>query len=281
MNDICLKSATIDYDNNFMTYWENIFSSLSAHSGSDRVWFAGPSAYVFSLCGQKFAMDLQVRRQGDFEKIKPKLHDYAKDLSFVLITHEHDDHMCMPLMRELKDTDIKWYVPHDCSWHLVESSGVKEENIVRVKPGDVFEIGELTVKAFYSPHVRPDDDETFAQRGYEIICPNKRLLFPGDVRDYDFCDYPQFDDVDVCFSHLWGGNNSIDEKLYMPMLEDFVKFNLAFGAKRYFLCHLYELGREAKYLWSYKHAGIAKDMFYSLSSESIVDIPRLGGFCDL
>jgi len=276
-----LESVISDYDKNFVSYWEGIFSSFSSHNSGDRVWFAGPSAYVFAFGGEKFAMDLQIRRQSDFEKIKPRLHDFVKDVSFVLITHQHDDHMCIPLMRELKDTDIRWYIPHDCSRHLIESSGLKDENIVKVKPGDVFEIGNITVKAFHSPHVRADENELFAQRGYEISSHGKKLLFPGDVRDYDFSDYPDFGNVDICFSHLWAGNDSINESLYMPMLKKFADFNSAFHAKKYFLCHLYELGREEKYLWSYKHAGIAKDMFYGNIPESTIEIPKFGNTYEL
>ena len=44
----------------------------------------------------------QIRRQKDFESVLPTMVEELSDLSFMLITHEHDDHMCAPLMSALK-----------------------------------------------------------------------------------------------------------------------------------------------------------------------------------
>ena len=268
-------SVKRDYDLNFMTYWDKVFSEYKNSAASNRVWFAGPTSYVFSLCGQKFALDLQVRRKCDFENVRERLINDTSDLSFVLITHQHDDHMCIPLMRELKDSPIRWYLPYDTKKSLIDETELPDDKIVKVHDGDVYKIGNLTVRVFFSPHVVPGD-EPFPQVGYEVISPAGNILFPGDVRDYDHKGYPEFGNVDVCFSHLWGGDNTIDPELYTPMLEKFADMNAGFGAKKYFLCHLYEIGRELKYMWRYSHAGLAMDLFYERNPESEVVIPHLG-----
>lgn len=275
MNRTPLAAGLADYDENFTKYWHKVFAEYKKPEAGDRMWLAGPSSYVFSLAGEKFAVDLQIRRRKDFESVLPTMVEELSDLSFMLITHEHDDHMCAPLMRTLKDTDIRFYIPHDCRRELVEATGVKEENIVWVKPGDTWQIGVLTFRAFHTPHVKPGSG-IMAERGYEIIAPTGKIIIPGDIRDYDYHEYPDFGKVDLCISHLWAGNDALEPENYMPLLQDFVRVSAGFGAKRYFLCHLYEIGRTEKYMWHYGHAGLAAGMFYKIAPECAVEVPRLG-----
>ena len=269
-------AAVADYDQNFTTYWNTVFSQYNAPDAGDRVWMAGPSAYVFSLAGEKFAVDLQIRREKDFNAVLPQLLSDTAALSFILITHQHDDHMCLPLMNALKDTAIRWYIPDGCREELIEASGLKKENIIRVRPGDRWQIGALQFRAFYSPHVKADDPEVFAQCGYEITAPAGKILLPADVRDYAYCDYPDFGRVDLCFSHLWAGNDALEPQNYLPLLDEFACFNSKFRARTYFFCHLYEIGRSEQYLRHNAHAALAADRLLSLLPESTVEVPRLG-----
>lgn len=269
-----LDAVNAEYDLHFCEYWNRIFSECR-EAASDRVWFAGPSSYVFFLAGQRFAVDLQIRRNCDFEALKSRLHEDAALLSSILITHPHDDHMCLPLMRELKDTPIRWYIPAETDPALIERAGLRAENITYVRAGDRWQMGPLSVRAFYSPHVEPGKD-IFPQCGYEITSPRGKLLLPGDVRDYSFEDYPDFGFLDTCFSHLWAGNDALDVSAYRPVLEQFADFYSRFYAKRYFFCHLYELGRPERFLWTYAHAGLAMDAFLERLPGSVVQIPRLG-----
>lgn len=270
-----LTAALADYDNNFTANWNRVFSKLQTPECSNEVMFAGPTSYVFSLCGQKFAVDLQIRRSCDFEALKPHLLEQLSQLRFMLITHEHDDHMCLPIMNLLRDTDIHWYIPSESKRELVYSSGLKDENITWVQRGASFRIGELDISAFYSPHVS-DPSEKFDQRGYLITSPKLKILMPGDVRNYNYDGYPDFGELDLCFSHVWAGNDALNAENYMPMIEKFAAFNAKFRAKKYLLCHLYEVGREEKYLWHYGHAGIAMKLMYEAIPESIVEVPRIG-----
>ena len=105
--------------------------------------------------------------------------------------------------------------------------------------------------------------------------PSCKILITGDIRDYDYNDYPKFENVDLCISHLWAGRDSVDEKLYIPMLEKFSETISSFDAKKYFLCHLYEIGRGENSMWSYKHTGLAMDMIYSLKPQAIVEAPKV------
>ena len=272
-----LETAIADYDRNFTSKWNGIMSDFRLNTSDNRVWIAGPSAYFLHLSGTSFAVDPQVRRIGDFDKIRSTLKEDTKDWSFVLITHQHDDHMCLHLMNELKDTPIRWYIPKGCPDHLIKESGLKEENIIFTSEGDVFTEGSLTIKAFSSPHVRPEDKgEIFVECGYEVISSDATLLFPGDIRDYDYNKYPELKKPDFCFSHVWAGDDALTKEKFLPMLEKFAEFNARFGAKKYFLGHLYEIGRNEKVMWNYTHAGIAMDMLYYFAPDAIAEVARMG-----
>ena len=275
------KNLIKDYDLNFPYYWKKVFSEYKNDKFSERVWFAGPTSYVFSLSGVKFAVDLQVRRDSDFEKILPTLLDDTSALTFVLITHQHDDHMCIPLMRALKDSPIVWYIPEGTHEHLIEKTEIPSEKIVRVKNGDCFKIGDVIIKAFDSTHERPEEEPIFQQLGYEVITPNGKLLFPADVRNYDLNLYPSFSDIDVCFSHLWAGDDTVNAENYMPLLKEFADFNSHFGAKKYFICHLYEIAREFRHMWRYTHAAEAMELFMERIPEAEIMIPHLGSSYEL
>ena len=119
-----------DYDINFKEYWRKAVREYKAPCYDGSMWLIGPSSYVFSFDGVRFAVNLQIRREKDLLLVSEGLVDELSDLSFVLITHQHDDHMCIPLMRLLKDTPIKWYLPYGTSAELVARSCLKEENIV-------------------------------------------------------------------------------------------------------------------------------------------------------
>lgn len=271
------ERAILDYDENFIKYWDAAFSELKCAGASDnKVWLVGPSSYLFSIGGVKFAVDPQIRRAEDLEKIRDRLCDDLAALSFVLITHQHDDHFCAPLIREVKDLPLVWYLPGDMPKRFIEGAELCEKKCVFLSDGESFSVGDITVSAFSSPHVRQGSDVFMPELGYHIKTEKGSILIPGDIRDYSYRGYPRFEGVDLCFSHLWAGDNAIDEEAYLPMLEKFVDLSVSFKAKRYFICHLYEIGRKEKYLWHQGHAALAVKMFLKKAPSVAVEIPSLG-----
>ncbi|MBE6559954.1 MAG: hypothetical protein E7662_02410 [Ruminococcaceae bacterium] len=261
------------YDREFAASWRRTFAEF-AKASEDRIWLAGPSSYLFSLAGQKFAVDLQIRREKDLLAVADTLVADTAPLSFILITHPHGDHMCPPLMQALRDTDIRWYIPADCPKKMVDKGNLKPENIIRVRDGDVIREGDLSIRVFNSCHVRPGG-KPYPQCGYAIQSPAGQIVMPVDVRDYSYRDYPALGDVDLCISHVWAGDDAINPENYLPMLEQFARFSAQFAAKKYFLCHLYEIGRPEKFMWTDKHASIAADNLQKLLSRCTVEAPQL------
>lgn len=270
-----LKDAMIDYDRNFVKNWRNIFREYRTCQKENRMWIAGPSSYVFVMEGMRFAVDLQIRREKDREILFLELERDLADLDFILITHEHDDHLCLPMMRALKDTHIHWYIPYNSHREWVEETGISMEHITWIRPDDCWQIGNIHFCAFHTPHTIPHH-KIFTQCGYAISVPEFRLLIPGDIRDYEYEGYPDVGPIDLCIAHLWGGNNALDPESYLPFLEAFADRCASFDADRYFLCHLYEVGREELYLWDYAHAGIAMKLLYERKPECEVQMPRIG-----
>jgi hypothetical protein len=201
------------------------------------------------------------------------------ELDAVIITHEHGDHFCPRLAYELRHAKTIWYIPEGTRSDYIERSGLSEDKIVWIKPDDKWKIKDVEFNAFLTPHAV--GEQPFLQCGFEITTPFGKVLIPGDIRDYDYKCYPEFTDIDLCIAHLWGGKDSLAEENYLPMLEKFSEICCGFNASRYFLCHLYEIGRKQNSLWSFKHAGLVMDMIYSLKPEAVVEVPRIAQSYDL
>ena len=96
------------------------------------------------------------------------------------------------------------------------------------------------------------------------------IAFVHQVRiKYGYRSYPDFGQVDLCISHLWAGDDAEHPEAYLPYMKQFAKTSASLGANRYFLCHLYEIGRGEDKMWTNAHAAIAKDMIR-------VEIPGMG-----
>ena len=273
MNPIPLCKVLAEYDLYFPERWRGVFADFSK-TDDDRIFLAGPSSYLFSLAGQKFAVDPQIRRETDFLRVRDSLAADFASVSFILITHPHADHMCLPLMNALRDTPIRWYIPAEIPDKMFDAAGLHPENVIRVCHGDEIRESELTVRVFNSCHVRPGR-KPYPQCGYEICSPAGNILMPVDVRDYRFRDYPDFGEVDLCVSHVWAGDDAVHPEKYLPMLQQFAGFSAQFRAKRYFLCHLYEIGRPEEFLWHHGHAAAAAEHLHNLLPDSTVEIPDL------
>lgn len=276
MERTLLDRTLAEYDCHFEEWWRGIFSEYKGEE-RDRLWLAGPSSYVFSLGGVRFGVDLQIRRACDLEKVAPTLAEDLAGLSFILITHQHDDHFCIPLLQRLRDTRVRFYVPFGMKEELIEEAGLRRENIVYLKSGDVIREGDVTVRAFTSPHLGAGADQSrFPELGYEISCARGRVLIPADVRDYSFAAYPDFGKVDLCLAHVWGGDDALDAGAYLPILRECADFFARFRAKEYFFAHLYEIGRPDLYMWHEGHAALVGEWIKKRLPDTRTAVPRIG-----
>ena len=251
-----LKEAIQKYDEEFELRWRTVLKEFKEEK-ADAMHICGPSSYLFTLAGEKIAVDPQIRRKSDFALVEDTVKEYFGSLSAILITHEHDDHFCTPLARLLKNTDVIYYLPHDMHQKWIDESELPPERIRFVHPGDVFKIGEVTVKAFHTPHRPFGADWDLPERGYELSTEKGRVLLPGDIREYDYKDYPkELYGADLCIAHVWAGNDSIHPEEYLPKMEKAADLFSLFAAKQYFFAHLYEIGRQQSVMWDTDHADL-------------------------
>lgn len=272
---ISLEDAKKEYDESFP---ERFTLALKAcmESDEDALYIIGPSSYLFSLGGVKIAVDPQVRRASDLERVKDAILAYFPRLSAVLVSHEHDDHFCTPLARLVKHLDLCWYLPEGIRQRWVDESELREENIRLVKEGDILTLGGVKVKVFDSPH-RPFGAEwDMPERGYELATERGRVLLPGDIREYAYESYPPLQGADICITHVWAGNDTIDEEKYLPMMEKAADFFARFRAKTYLFAHLYEIGREQIVMWDTSHANLLGERIRQRLPEAKALTPILG-----
>ena len=273
---LTLEEAIAEYDKSFEARWRQVLKEFK-EATEDSIHICGPSSYLFTLAGEKIAVDPQIRRSSDFALVEDTLRDTFGSLSAILITHEHDDHFCRPLARILKDTALVWYLPHDMKRCWIEDSGLPEKNIRYVHPEDRFSIGAVTVHAFDSPHRPFGATWEMPERGYELITERGRVLLPGDIREYAYTAYPAcLHAPDVCITHVWAGNDAIHPEEYLPRMEKCADFFARFVAKKYLLGHLYEIGREQLYMWDMDHAAILTKNLKARIPACEVGVPLFG-----
>jgi L-ascorbate metabolism protein UlaG (beta-lactamase superfamily) len=231
--------------------------------GTDCAWLSYSASYLFRTCGIRWAMDpvrLSHRLPGAPE---PDFAHDLGDLSFVLLTHRHADHLDLDLIGSLGDSSTIWVVPrailplvqkHGClpGTRIVVPEMLQplEFQGVRVTPFDGLHWERL--EANETEHI-PAYNRGVPAVGYLVEFAGRRWLFPGDTRTYDASRIPCFGPVDGLFVHLWLGRSSALLES-PPLLEAFAEFCLALQPRRVVITHLNEFGRDPEDFWGAAHA---------------------------
>ncbi|HNQ93420.1 MAG: MBL fold metallo-hydrolase [Anaerolineales bacterium] len=248
--------------------WSKLIAQWKTPDPEDRVWLTYSANYLFRTNNIHWAIDPLTLHW----RIKdaPAVH-VAQDLSllsFVLLTHEHQDHLDLDALSALRDLPIKWVVP-EFILSKIESTGLRRENIIVPTALTRIEFDRIHILPFNGLHweTSPEGDlKGVPAMGYLIECDGKRWLFPGDTRAYDASQLPAFGSVDTVFAHLWLGRSSalLDEP---PLLDSFCRFFLDLHPRRLILTHLNEFGRAANDLWNESHAQLICSAFSRISAQ--------------
>ena len=99
------------------------------------------------------------------------------------------------------------------------------------------------------------------------------------MRDYSLNNYPTLN-ADHCFAHIWLTDNSLDPNSYEPISKDFACFMLNASKKSIFLTHLNRY-REEHFIWTEKHASVARNQILKISPTTSVTIPKYGEIFEL
>lgn len=219
-------------------------------------WLTYAANYLFSFDGFKWALDPFAMSSRVANISAP---DYRADLallSLIVLTHEHNDHLDMALVRALADLDIRWIIPHFLLEKIRRVVNLPMDKVIIPVPGEMIDVGLLQLVPFESLHMR--GGRGVPETGYLVRFAGRRWLFPGDIRNYDFKALPSFGRLDGVFAHLWLGKaQALADK--PPLLEDFCAFFTSFKTERLIIGHMNEFGRDENDLWRESHFEVVRE----------------------
>lgn len=151
-------------------------------------YWLGHSSLIIELEGKRLLVDPVfgnaaplpgiVRRFGD----APILREQLPELDYVLITHDHYDHLEYATMRALRGRDIRFIVPLGVGAHL-RKWGISAERIHEMGWGDRFEEKGISIAAERTIHY---SGRTFETRNaslwtsYALKGQQRRVFISGD-----------------------------------------------------------------------------------------------------
>ncbi len=242
----------------------------------DAVWLMYAGNYLLNTAGVGWAIDPVTlgSRIADAPPI-PAAHD-LRELSFVLLTHAHADHVDESLWRALSVAPTRWIVPaHMIEWFAARVQA-RPEQITTAVDGEAIEVEGLAITPFASLHLATNhagERTGVEETGYLVDTGRGRYLFPGDVRTYDATRLPDFGDVDAVFAHVFLGRSEALEPR-PSLLYEFVDFHLSFRPRRIILTHLDELGRRAADCWAREHAEMVRREIRARDPDVEVVVPE-------
>lgn len=260
--------------------WDNIVSKWKLPDPDDRAWLMYSANYLFRTHGIRWAVDPLTLR---CRLAKAPVMDVARDLKgldFVLLTHEHKDHLDIKLLNELRHLPIYWVVPEAILPMVQEEVELSTKQVFVPKPLQPIKLMGFNITPFAGLHWEESGEYLAVRRGvpamgYLVEKGEKRWFFPGDTRKYDPAGLPDFGPVDVLFAHLWLGRGRAlnpDSKL----VDDFCRFCLDLRPRRIILTHLEEWGRQAPDFWEIEHAEQVVSVIKKYAPILPVEIVRMG-----
>jgi hypothetical protein len=247
--------------------WSKMIAEWKRPDPEDRVWLTYSANYLFRTDNIRWAIDPLTLNWRIKETPKVDVARDLNNLSFVLLTHGHKDHLDLDLLAALRNLPISWVVPEFILSKVLAQASLPRKNIIVPSPLDPIELNGIRILPFDGLHWETTPDGSLKgmpAMGYQIECNGKRWLFPGDTRTYDPSRLPTLDSVDDIFAHLWLGRGCalMDEP---PLLDAFCRFFLDLSPKRLILTHLNELGRDANDFWDESHVQIVGSLIHAMS----------------
>jgi L-ascorbate metabolism protein UlaG (beta-lactamase superfamily) len=259
--------------------WSKMISEWNAPDPEDRVWLTYSANYLFRTNNVRWAIDPLTLNWRIKDSLPVNVMRDLGGLSFVLLTHDHKDHLDLDLLSALRDLPIIWIVPEFILSKVMKQAGLPREKIIIPSPLAPIELNGIRVLPFDGLHWETTSDDTLRgvpAMGYLIECNGRRWLFPGDTRNYDASRLPSLEPADILFAHLWLGRSSalMDEP---PLLDAFCRFCLDLEPSRVILAHLNEFGRDANDLWDESHARCVSSRIEEINPGISVTPAYVGG----
>lgn len=170
----------------------------AADAGLKATWL-GHSSVLIDIDGTRVLLDpIWGERASPFSWLGPRRW-YASPLPLealpeidaILISHDHYDHLDHYTVQQLKNSDIRWFVPLGVGAHLAHW-GVAEHNIVELDWWQAETVGTLRITATPARHFsgrtlrdrKPNGGPTL-WASWSIIGDKHRVFFSGDTGFFD------------------------------------------------------------------------------------------------
>lgn len=237
--------------------WSKMIAGWTSPGTDDRAWLMYSANYLFRTCDVRWAMDPLRLKHRLLQAPDVNVAQDLKALSFVLLTHEHADHLDVGLIRELRHLPILWVIPESTLALIQDQIDLPQKQVIVPRDFELIEIQGIKITPFPGLHWQKLENANslhgVPSTGYLIEFQNKRWLFPGDTRTYDASQLPPFGPVNGLFAHLWLGRGSalVDKP---QLLDAFCKFCVDLQPSRIVITHLNEFGRDVDDFWDEEHA---------------------------
>lgn len=260
--------------------WDKIITGWKSPGLDDHAWLMYSANYLFQTGGIRWAIDpltLKCRLpQAPVMEIARDL----KDLDFVLLTHQHKDHLDFDLLRALQYLPICWVIPEAILPMVQREVGLPAEQVLVPKPLQPITLHGISITPFIGLHWEdapgfPDGRRGVPAVGYLVEHEGRRWLFPGDTRKYDSAGLPDFGPVDLLFAHLWLGRGTALQPS-PRLLDDFCRFCLGLHPRRVVLTHLEEWGRQVADFWDMQHVEQVVSILNRLAPLLPVEVACMG-----
>ncbi len=237
--------------------WARMISDWRSEAAGDALWLMYAASYLARTGGVRWAVD-PVRLRNRVPDAPDVDTDAFSALSFVALTHDHQDHVDIALYRDMASWDITWLIP-DHTRRVAEEAGIPEQRILVPRHFEPLERDGIRITPFPGAHEkRPAAGgapaATTPATGYRVEWNGKSILFPGDVRTYDPASFRWLRGADTVCAHLWLGQGAALRE-NPPLKDEFCNFVEELRpVRRVLLTHLYELTRPPTDCWTEKHA---------------------------
>jgi hypothetical protein len=247
----------------YPSLWSGMVREWLTDDPIDAAWLTYSANYLLRTGGIRWAIDPLTLHSRVTEAPQVDVEHDLEGLSFVVLTHDHHDHIDIDLISALRDKAIKWIIPSFLVDKVIAEAGLSEEKIIIPRVMRPIEINGLKLLPFEGQHLITYDDGSckgVPEMGYLVEGCGKRWLFPGDTRVYDITRFPKLGMVDLLFAHLWlgYGTDTIESKEY---LAPFCNFATGLLPRRIVVTHLEEFGRKADDFIDDQNASMVKDHF--------------------